>query len=114
MKLFEFLKAKEYIEKNPEAKEIPDDVLVEKEQEEAPKTQVTVEDLMKELESLKKIIEVNNKPVDVPTETNKEIEDLKASVRDLTAEMQKANAANADMPQEETADDILSNFMKGV
>lgn len=112
MKLFEFLKAKEYIEKNPEAKEIPDDVLVEKKEEPAQdKTTITVEELMNELQAIKTLIA--NKPVE-ENKTNDDLETLKASVKDLTAEMQKANQLNTDMPKEETADDILSNFMKGV
>ena len=112
MKVADFEKFKSYFEANPEATEAPDTLLEEKESE-APKPEVTL-DLIKELTELKTAIaglqELKSKQ---ETDSKSEIEELKSSVKDLTAEMQKSNRANSELPKEQTADDILREFFTG-
>ena len=113
MKLGDFNIFKSYFEKNPEATEAPDSMLEEEKKEES--KLVTINDLLDEIQILKQTI-VNNKSLEVPKQdetTKSEIEELRTSIKELTTEMQQANAANADMPKEETSDDILKSFFTG-
>ena len=110
MKIGDYNKFKEYFEANPEAQEAPDEILKD---EKPAENQVTIEDLMKSLNELREAITAQKSTPAPENDNQSEIEALKASVKDLTAEMQKANQANTDMPKEETADDILSKFITG-
>lgn len=114
MKLFEFLKAKEYVEKNPDAQDIPDEVMQEPEKE-PESNKVTIDNLLKEFQILKSVIE-NNKKWEVPKQdeqTKSEIDELRNSIKELTTEMQQANQKTSDLPKEETSDDILKSFFTG-
>lgn len=108
MKIADFNIFKNFFEKNPEAVEAPDSLLEETKPIE---NQITLEDLMKSLNELRDAI--NTQKSTPAPDTQSEIEELKASVKDLTAEMQIANQANSDLPKEETADDILRSFFTG-
>lgn len=109
MKVTDFNKFKEYFEANPEATEAPDTVL---EEEKPAENQISIDDVMKELNEIRELLKAPKESTPEQKDTT-ELDELKASVKDLTEEMHKANVAQSELPKEQTVDDILKEFLTG-
>lgn len=117
MKISDY-KLSEYLKNNPEAESIPVNEIKE---DEAPmENQVTIEDAMKQISGLEeKINRVTDLLDSLKSEDKKDdtsddmLKALSEEVKSLKEESQRAAQAEAVMPQEQTADDIIRNFITG-
>ena len=111
MKVGDFNKFKQYFEENPEAQEAPDTLIEDTTPvvttPENP-NQVTIEDLFEQVKQLKATLDNNKNDTSA-----KEIEELKAEVKNMKEESQRQAQSEATIPQEPTADDVIRKFITG-
>ena len=118
MKISDY-KLSEYLKANPEAENIP--VSEVKEDEATMENQITIEDAMKQISSLDEKINNLVAAIDKLHETEDKKDDTSAEmlkalseeVKSVKEDTQHAAQAEADMPREQTADDIIRNFITG-
>ena len=119
MKISDY-KISEFLKNNPDAESIPVNEIKE---EEAPmENQITLEDAMKQISSLDEKINKLTETIDKLNETSDDKKDetsaemlksLTEEVKSLKEETQLKAQAEAVMPQEQTADDIIRKFIEG-
>lgn len=117
MKISDY-KLSEYLKNNPEADSIPVNEI--KEDETPMENQVTIEEAMKQIsgleEKLNRVTELldNFRAEDKKDDTSDDmLKALSEEVKSLKEETQLKAQAEAVMPQEQTADDIIRNFITG-
>ena len=115
MKVSDYNKFKEFFEANPDATEAPDSVIEDNKPIEG---QITLDEVIKQINEVsskvEKLSEITEKlnSLDKKDDTTA-IEELKAEVKSLKEDTQRAAQAEADMPQEPTADDVIRKFITG-
>ena len=117
MKISDY-KISEFLKNNPDAESIPVNEIKE---EEAPmENQVTIEEAMKQISGLDEKINGLISAIDALKSEDKKdetsVDMLKAlseEVKSLKEETQLKAQSEAVMPQEQTADDIIRNFITG-
>lgn len=117
MKISDY-KISEFLKNNPDAESIPVNEIKE---DEAPmENQVTIEEAMKQISGLDEKINSLVAAIDALKSEDKKddtsIDMLKAlseEVKSLKEDTQHAAQAEADMPQEQSADDIIRKFIIG-
>lgn len=115
MKVSDYNKFKEFFEANPDATEAPDSVIEDNKPIEG---QITLDEVLKQINEVnskvEKLAELTNKlnSLDNKDDTSA-IDELKAEVKSLKEETQHAAQAEAVMPQEPTADDVIRKFITG-
>ncbi|MBQ1571818.1 MAG: hypothetical protein IIZ78_11880 [Clostridiales bacterium] len=115
MKVSDYNKFKEFFEANPDATEAPDSVIEDNKPIEG---QITLDEVLKQINEVnskvEKLAELTDKlnSLDNKDDTSA-IDELKAEVKSLKEDTQHAAQAEADMPQEQTADDIIRKFIEG-
>lgn len=115
MKVSDYNKFKEFFEANPDATEAPDSVIEDTKPIEG---QITLDEVLKQINEVsskvEKLSEITEKlnSLDKKDDTTA-IDELKAEVKSLKEETQHAAQAEAVMPQEPTADDVIRKFITG-
>lgn len=117
MKISDYNKIKAFFEQNPDATEAPDSVL---EDDKPIEGQITLDEVLKQINEVsskvEKLSELTEKLNSLDTKKEPDtsaIDELKAEVKALKEDTQHAAQAEADMPQEQTADDIIRKFIEG-
>jgi len=115
-------KISEFLKNNPDAESIPVNEIKEEEEEAPMENQITLEEAMKQISSLDEKINKLTETIDKLHETSDDKKDetsaemlksLTEEVKSLKEETQLKAQAEAVMPQEQTADDIIRKFITG-
>ena len=115
MKVSDYNKFKEFFEANPDATEAPDSVLEDNKPIEG---QITLDEVLKQINEVnskvEKLSELTEKlnSIDKKEDTTA-IDEIKAEVKQMKEEAQKKAQADSTLPEPESADDILKNFLTG-
>ena len=115
MKISDYNKFKEFFEANPDATEAPDSVLEDNKPIEG---QITLDEVLKQINEVnskvEKLSELTEKlnSIDKKEDTTA-IDEIKAEVKQMKEEAQKKAQADSTLPEPESADDILKNFLTG-
>lgn len=120
MKVSDYKIYEEYFKNNPESQEAPDDILEKNAPKEEPKDEpeLTLKDVINELSLLKdqiKTIQTKPEPSEDKTksENAEKLDALTEEVKKIKEEAQKKAIDDSELPKEQTADDVIRNFIMG-
>lgn len=118
MKVSDYKIYEQYFKDNPESQEAPDDILENNAPKEEP--ELTLKDVIEHLSLLEeqvKSMQTKPEPSEDKTKSendaNEKLDALTEEVKKIKEEAQKKAIDDSELPTEQTADDVIRNFIMG-